>query len=82
MESNGIKRVVAELPGALLEPDEDDREGYVPNVAHSGGSLIHAGLRWMPYGAGGARVGFVTAEVAEVVSAMTPVRDVRSPGPE
>ena len=31
------ERVVAELPGALLAPDEADRDGYVPNVVYSCG---------------------------------------------
>jgi predicted GH43/DUF377 family glycosyl hydrolase len=66
------ERVRAELPGPLLAPDEEEREGYVPNVLYSCGSLIHAGLLWMPYGAGDARVGFATVEVADLIAAMEP----------
>jgi predicted GH43/DUF377 family glycosyl hydrolase len=74
LDLNHPERVVAELPGALLEPDEDDREGYVPNVVYSCGSLIHAGLVWMPYGASDSRVGFATVELNDLLAAMTPVR--------
>jgi predicted GH43/DUF377 family glycosyl hydrolase len=36
-------RVIGRLPHPLLSPDESEREGYVPNVVYSCGSLIHAG---------------------------------------
>ncbi len=67
------ERVIAELPGALLAPDEDEREGYVPNVVYSCGSLIHGRLLWIPYGASDACVGFATVEVADLLTAMAPV---------
>ncbi len=67
------EHVIAQLPGVLLAPDEAEREGYVPNVVYSCGSLIHAGLLWLPYGASDARVGFATTEVGALLAAMTPV---------
>jgi len=66
------ERVIGELPGALLEPDETEREGYVPNVLYSCGALIHAGLLWLPYGASDARVGFATVAVDPLIAAMRP----------
>ena len=68
------EHVIAELPDALLEPDEDEREGYVPNVLYSCGALIHAGVLWLPYGASDARVGFATVPVDGLLAAMTPAR--------
>ncbi|WP_410810065.1 glycoside hydrolase family 130 protein [Micromonospora sp. 067-2] len=70
------ERVVARLPGALLAPDETDRNGYVPNVVYSCGGLVHAGELWLPYGASDARVGFATVPVAALIDAM-----VESPSP-
>ena len=67
------EHVIAELPGALLEPDEAEREGYVPNVLYSCGSLIHGGTLWLPYGASDARVGFATAPVDALLAAMRAV---------
>ncbi|WP_319462547.1 glycoside hydrolase family 130 protein [Micromonospora sp. RTP1Z1] len=64
------ERVIAELPGALLAPDEAERDGYVPNVLYSCGGLIHAGLLWLPYGASDARVGFATVPVDALIAAM------------
>lgn len=64
------ERVVAELPGALLAPDETERDGYVPNVVYSCGGLLHDGTLWLPYGASDARVGFATVAVTTLLSAM------------
>ncbi|MEW2328640.1 glycoside hydrolase family 130 protein [Micromonospora chersina] len=64
------ERVVAQLPGALLSPDEADRDGYVPNVVYSCGGLVHDGELWLPYGASDARVGFATVPVVALIAAM------------
>ncbi|MEV4495581.1 glycoside hydrolase family 130 protein [Micromonospora arborensis] len=69
------ERVVARLPGALLWPDENDRDGYVPNVVYSCGAVIHDGELWLPYGAGDTRVGFATVPVGALLAAM-----VEAPG--
>ncbi|MFH1708788.1 MAG: glycoside hydrolase family 130 protein [Planctomycetota bacterium] len=42
-------RIRGRLPESLLAPAGEDREGYVPNVVYSCGSLIHAGNLWLPY---------------------------------
>jgi predicted GH43/DUF377 family glycosyl hydrolase len=65
-------RVIAELPGTLLEPSDSEREGYVPNVVYSCGGLIHAGTLWLPYGSSDNRVEFATVDVGTLLSAMHP----------
>jgi predicted GH43/DUF377 family glycosyl hydrolase len=64
------ERVIAELPGALLAPDDTEREGYVPNVVYSCGALLHGDLLWLPYGASDARVGFATVPLDALAEAM------------
>ncbi|MFF5173316.1 glycoside hydrolase family 130 protein [Micromonospora sp. NPDC000089] len=64
------ERVVATLPGALLSPDDADRDGYVPNVVYSCGGLVHDGELWLPYGASDARVRFATVPMAALIAAM------------
>lgn len=44
-------RVVADLPVPLLEADEQERSGYVPNVVYSCGALRHGDHLVLPYGA-------------------------------
>ena len=43
-------RVIGHLKEPLLTPDETEREGYVPNVVYSCGSMIHNGMLVLPYG--------------------------------
>ncbi|GAA4715385.1 glycoside hydrolase family 130 protein [Phytohabitans rumicis] len=64
------ERVIAELPGALLAPNDTERNGYVPNVVYSCGGLLHAGTLWLPYGASDARVEFAHVAVAALLDAM------------
>ncbi|MFC4019109.1 glycosylase [Micromonospora sp. GCM10011542] len=71
------ERVIAQLPGVLLTPDDVGRDGYVPNVVYSCGGLVHAGELWLPYGASDARVGFATVPVAALIAAMA-----ESPSPD
>lgn len=68
------ERVLADLPGGLLEPDEEEREGYVPNVLYSCGGLLHDGMFWLPYGASDVRVGFACIELDRLLEAMVPVQ--------
>jgi predicted GH43/DUF377 family glycosyl hydrolase len=42
-------RVLGRLPQPLLVPQEDERDGYVPNVVYSCGALIHRGHLLLPY---------------------------------
>ena len=63
-------RVIAELPGALLVPDDTEREGYVPNVVYSCGGLLHAGTLWLPYGASDTRIEFASIPLAALIEAM------------
>ena len=41
--------VIGRLKEPLLEPDENERDGYVPNVVYTCGALIHGKWLVMPY---------------------------------
>lgn len=43
-------RVIGHLDQPLLVPSEDERDGYVPNVVYSCGSMIHGNDLILPYG--------------------------------
>jgi predicted GH43/DUF377 family glycosyl hydrolase len=43
-------RVIGHLREPLLIPDESERDGYVPNVVYSCGSMIHNKTLVLPYG--------------------------------
>ncbi len=64
-------RVIGRLREPLLQPAEDERDGYVPNVVYSCGAMAHAGLLILPYGFSdvGARV--ATLRLDDLLSALT-----------
>ena len=43
-------KVIGRLTEPLLEPDDNEREGYVPNVVYTCGALLHGDKLVMPYG--------------------------------
>jgi predicted GH43/DUF377 family glycosyl hydrolase len=70
----GSPVVIADLPHGLLDPDEIEREGYVPNVVYSCGGMLHDGRFWLPYGASDVRVGFACITLDKLLDAMRPVK--------
>jgi predicted GH43/DUF377 family glycosyl hydrolase len=44
------ERVIGDLSTPILEPTEDERNGYVPNVVYSCGALLHGDHLVVPYG--------------------------------
>jgi predicted GH43/DUF377 family glycosyl hydrolase len=63
-------KVIGRLREPLLEPNEDEREGYVPNVVYTCGALVHNGELIMPYGLADHATGFATVPLGEVLGAM------------
>jgi predicted GH43/DUF377 family glycosyl hydrolase len=64
-------RIVARLDRPLLEPERDARDGYVPNVVYSCGSLIHDGRLWLPHGVDDTRVAIAWVPVDKLLADMT-----------
>lgn len=62
--------LLGRLRRPLLTPAADERDGYVPNVVYTCGSLVHAGVLVVPYGIGDAAIGIASVPVSEVLSAM------------
>jgi predicted GH43/DUF377 family glycosyl hydrolase len=64
LDRDDPRRVIGRLREPLLEPDEDEREGYVPNVLYTCGALIHEDRVVIPYGYAdsGIRVALVALE--------------------
>jgi predicted GH43/DUF377 family glycosyl hydrolase len=50
LDLNDPRRVIGHLDEPLLAPSEDERDGYVPNVVYSCGSMIHGDDVVIPYG--------------------------------
>ncbi len=65
------RRVIGSLPYPLLEANEEEREGYVPNVVYSCGALVHGETLVLPYGFSDSAVGFARVDIAELLNALT-----------
>jgi predicted GH43/DUF377 family glycosyl hydrolase len=63
-------KVIGRLREPLLEPNQDEREGYVPNVVYTCGALLHRGQLIIPYGLADHATGFATVPLDHVLSAM------------
>jgi predicted GH43/DUF377 family glycosyl hydrolase len=64
-------RVVGALRDPLVEPTENERDGYVPNVVYSCGALRHGDQLLLPYGASDASVRFAFVDVPLLVERLT-----------
>jgi predicted GH43/DUF377 family glycosyl hydrolase len=67
-------KVIANLEEPLLVPHEEEREGYVPNVVYSCGSLIHKNELIIPYAMSDVMSGIATVRVDELLRCMQPMR--------
>ena len=63
-------KVIGRLREPLIKPDEQEREGYVPNVVYSCGSLVHEGQLIIPYAMSDYATTFATLSLDEVLTAM------------
>ena len=70
LDRNDPSKVIGRLPEPLLKPNENEREGYVPNVVYTCGALVHRDELIIPYGLADHATGFATVPLAEVLAAM------------
>ena len=63
-------KVIGRLREPLLKPNQNEREGYVPNVVYTCGALLHDGELIVPYGLADHATGFATVPLNEVLAAM------------
>jgi predicted GH43/DUF377 family glycosyl hydrolase len=61
-------RVIGELARPLLEPDETEREGYVPNVLYTCGALTHGDRLVVPYGFSDAGIAIASIDLPTLLS--------------
>jgi predicted GH43/DUF377 family glycosyl hydrolase len=64
-------RVLGTLVEPLLTPAVHERDGYVPNVLYSCGSLVHRGVLYLPFGASDQSIGCATVKMSELLAALT-----------
>lgn len=64
-------KVLARTRLPLLAADENERDGYVPNVVYSCGALVHQGNLILPFAVSDVATGFAVAPVRELLAAMS-----------
>ena len=64
------EKVIGKLRDPILIPNEDEREGYVPNVVYSCGGLIYNEHLIIPYAMSDYRSGFASIAVDEIIKHM------------
>jgi predicted GH43/DUF377 family glycosyl hydrolase len=64
------RRVIARLEQPLLSPNEKEREGYVPNVVYSCGSILHRNELVIPYAMSDINSGIATVRVNDLLDSM------------
>jgi len=68
LDLNDPTRVIGRLKAPLLEPEGHGREGYVPNVVYSCGSLIHGGKLILPYAMSDRASAIVSVDLEELLA--------------
>ncbi|HEV3250992.1 MAG TPA: glycosidase, partial [Puia sp.] len=61
-------RIIGRLNKPLLEADETEREGYVPNVVYTCGFLRHSGLLVIPYAVSDSATRFATIRLDDILN--------------
>ena len=72
LDRDDPSKVIGRLREPLLRANENERQGYVPNVVYTCGVLLHNGELIIPYGLADHATGFATVPFAEVLAAMEP----------
>lgn len=70
LDRDDPSKVIGRLREPLLNPNESEREGYVPNVVYTCGALVHNGDLIVPYGLADHATGFATVPLGEVLANM------------
>ncbi len=63
-------RVIGRLREPLIEPNENEREGYVPNVVYTCGALLHQDTLVLPYAMADYGTGVATVDINELLAGM------------
>ncbi|MEI6090130.1 MAG: glycoside hydrolase family 130 protein [bacterium] len=65
---NNPENEIGRLDTPLLSPNAEEREGYVPNVVYSCGSIIHNGNLILPYAMSDCASSYATIDINELLT--------------
>jgi len=64
-------KVTARLDRPLITANEEEREGYVPNVVYTCGGTLHHDLLYIPYAMSDSMTGFAWVDINELLTELT-----------
>jgi predicted GH43/DUF377 family glycosyl hydrolase len=70
LDRDNPSKVIGRLHEPLLKPNQNERQGYVPNVVYTCGALVHGSELIIPYAMADHATGFATVHLDEVLAAM------------
>jgi predicted GH43/DUF377 family glycosyl hydrolase len=70
LDRDDPRQVIGRLREPLIKPDANEREGYVPNVVYSCGSLLHGPHLIIPYAMADSATTFAAISVEDVLARM------------
>jgi predicted GH43/DUF377 family glycosyl hydrolase len=70
LDLNNPERVIGHLTEPLLEPDESERDGYVPNVLYTCGAMVQNDWLVMPYGFSDSGVAVAKIQLSQLLAAL------------
>ncbi|MBE7217491.1 MAG: glycoside hydrolase family 130 protein [Caulobacteraceae bacterium] len=70
LDKKDPSKLLGRLETPLLEPDDQDRNGYVPNVVYSCGGFVRDRVLFLPYGVADNFTAFATVDVEGLLKAM------------
>ncbi len=73
LDKDDPSKLLARTPQPILEPSPNERDGYVPNVVYSCGSLARGRDLLLPYGVADSFTGFATCSIDDLLARMEPV---------
>ena len=66
LDHDNPTQVIGSLKEPLLMPNDEEREGYVPNVVYSCGAILNNGSIIIPYGLSDSASGFVSVSLDDL----------------
>lgn len=70
LDTNDPSRIIGVMNEPLIEPVETERDGYVPNVVYSCGSMTHKDNLIIPFAMSDSSCGFARIPVEKLISKM------------
>ena len=75
LDLNDPSKIIGEIEDPILIPEENERNGYVPNVVYSCGAILHKEYLVMPYAMSDTRSGVVKFKLKDILDRMKPLKD-------